>query len=208
MKKLVCLCAAVLALAAAAWAQEVSLPSPSTSGGAPLLDCLSARRSSRVFADVDLTAQELSDLLWATGGVNAPDGRLTYPTAMDVRDLTIAVLTRDGAYLYDPEKNVLVLVAAGDHRAAAKGMQASVANAAVCLAYVLTPRAGKKPVPVEMSYIHAGSAAQNASLFAAAKGWASVVRGSFDGVRLAALLGLDAGQKVLLVHSIGPKPQM
>ncbi|MBP5211388.1 MAG: nitroreductase family protein, partial [Pyramidobacter sp.] len=148
-------------------------------------------------------------LLWAAGGVSSADGKLTYPTALDVRDIVIYAFTAAGAFRYVPAENAIVPVVAGDCRAAT-GMQPYVADASVNLVYVqdVSRWAGKK-VPaekiVEFGCVHAGAAAQNASLFAAARGWASVVRGSVDREAVAKLLGLGEDQSVLLAHSIGPK---
>ena len=212
MKKSVLAGAIALALACAAFAAEpVRLPEPAKSGGVALLDCLSSRRAVRAFSGEALSEQELSDLLWATGGVSSPDGKLTYPTALDVRDIVIYAFTAAGAFRYDPAGHALVPVVSGDCRAAT-GMQPFVGSASVNLVYVQDASrwAGKKVPPekiAEFGCVHAGAAAQNASLFAASKGWASVVRGSVDRAAVAKLLGLNEMQIVLLAHSIGPKPK-
>ena len=212
MKKILAVCVIAASLACAALAAEPArLPEPAKSGGAALLDCLSARRAERTFSGETLSEQELSDLLWAAGGVSSADGRLTYPTALDVRDIVIYAFTAAGAFRYDPAENALVPVVPGDCRAAT-GMQPFVAGASVNLVYVHdASRWTEKKVPVgkilEFGCVHAGAAAQNASLFAAAKGWACVVRGSVDRVAVARLLGLGEGQLVLLAQSIGPKPK-
>ncbi len=210
MRQVVLGCAMIFAFACAAFAAD-ALPAPQKSGGPALLDCLAERASSRAFVDTALTAQQMSDLLWATGGVNRESGGLTYPTAMNVQDITIYALTKDGVYLYDPAANSLTEVQKGDFRADT-GMQPFVAQAAVNLAFVQDKSAWKKMAHtpaddaiLRMSSIHVGAAVQNAALYAASQGWGCVVRGSFDPKKMAEILKLNVGQAVLIVESIGPK---
>jgi hypothetical protein len=76
-----------------------------------------------------LRSQDLSDLLWAAGGVNregmiilwrfyfCKDGKhTTNPTAGGVFDVLIYVLKAEGAYLYDPQKHTLDPVVERDLR--------------------------------------------------------------------------------------------
>ena len=213
MKKIIACCALAFAFASCAFAADgIKLPAPEKSGGMPLLDCLSARASHRDFAEEPLTLEQLSNLLWAAGGVNRPEqGKLVYPTAMNVKDLIIFAVTAEGAYKYDPQAHALSEVAKGDFRADT-GKQDYVAKAAVCLVYVQDTKAWEtlpfKADPEGIKgcgFIHAGSAAQNASLYIASQGWGGVVRTSFDGEKLASVLGLSDGQTVKLVQSIGLK---
>ena len=196
--------------ACAAAADRIALPEPERAGGPSLLQSLSDRQSSRVFADADLTPQQLSNLLWAAAGVNRPDGKRTYPVTMGVQDMYAYVFIRGGVYKYVPQENALTLTAQGDHRAES-GMQPFVGGAAVNIAYVqdlsawkpFPQLAGKAP---EFGLVHAGSMAQNAYLYAAAQGWSAVVRGSFDAAAVAKLLKLTDAQQVKLIQSVGPRP--
>ena len=49
------------------------LPPAQTSGGLPLMLALQRRQSQREFDPAPLPLQTLSDLLWATAGVNRPE---------------------------------------------------------------------------------------------------------------------------------------
>lgn len=187
----------------------IYLPEPVMSGGVSLLDALAERQSSRDFADANLSAAQLSDLLWAVAGVNRSDGRKVYAVSMNRHDMTVFVIVGEGTYRYDPEANALVPVAPGDHRAKA-GTQPFVAAAAVNLVYVQDmglwkDSPGQAGRGRDWGFAHAGEMAQNAYLYAAGKGWSAVVRGLFDQAVLKDLLGLADDQHVRLVQSVGPK---
>ena len=216
MKKIFTIILALMLLSSAALAND-TLPEPEKTGGASLLQALSDRHSERVFADTDLTPQQLSNLLWATAGVNRPDGKRVYPVALGIQDIFVYVLNREGVYKYDPLTNTLALIEKGDHRMDTTTGQDFVGKAAVNLVYVhdsatwdsilnmkgwTTP----KDLIIKWGFAHTGAAVQNAYLYAASQGWNAVVRGSFDQAKLSGLLKLSDGQSVTLVQSIGPKP--
>ena len=187
---------------------RIQLPPPAKSGGMPLSDALAARRSTRSFADAELSPQELSDLLWATAGVNRGDGRTTYPVARGRRDMTMFVFTNSGAFRYEPAAHALEPVIAGDRRADT-GSQPFVALAAVNLVFVqdlsLWDDSDQARRQGEVwGYSHTGAMMQNAYLHAAAQNWSAVVLGSFDGDKLKTLLKLTPKQRVLLTQSVGP----
>ena len=188
----------------------VKLPAPTKTGGMSLAEAVTNRHSGREFAEVDLTLQELSDLLYMTAGINRPNGLRVHPVAMAIQDTTVYVFDSDGVYKYNPLSHSLSLVAEGDHRQET-GKQEFVGRAAVNLAYVhdINLWEGSK-APKELikqwGFAHTGAAMQNAYLFAASKGWNAVVRGSFDAENLAGLMQLEDGQSITLIQSIGPKP--
>ena len=47
-----------------------ALPPPRMNGGMPVMDALKERRSTREYSPRALSAQTLSDLLWAANGVS------------------------------------------------------------------------------------------------------------------------------------------
>ena len=210
MKKIPAIILAITLIVPAVWADE-TLPAPEKTGGTTLLQALSDRHTEREFADTDLTPQQLSNLLWATAGVNRSDGKRVYPVAMGIQDTFVYVLNREGVYKYDPLSNGLTLVEKGDHRMDTTMGQDFVGKAAVNLAYVHDAslwdgRKAPKELILQWSFAHTGAAVQNAYLYAASQGWNAVVRGSFDQAKLSRLLKLTDGQAVTLVQSIGPKP--
>ena len=76
----------------------VQLPVPTKTGGMPLADALAARRSTRSFADVELSPQQLSNLLWATAGINRDDGHTTYPVGRGRKDMTLFAVTKSDVF--------------------------------------------------------------------------------------------------------------
>jgi len=169
-------------------AKQLLLPKPETTGGMPLMEALAKRASNRSFSAEPLSEQVLSNLLWATWGVNRPDGRRTVPTSRNTQTIQVYAALESGVWLYDGVKNALSLVLAEDTRAKFGG-------APLTLLYVA-------PIAQQASGMHAGSLYQNAGLFCASAGLANVVKttgiNALDGS-----LKLPDGDKVLVVQSIG-----
>jgi nitroreductase len=137
---------AVLAAPLAMAAQDlapISLPKPQITGGKPLMDALSARKTGREFAPDKLPPQVLSNLLWAAFGVNraempgrtpAKPGR-TAPSAMNLQEIDLYVAFPDGVYLYEPVPHRLVPVVAKDLRAMTN-RNAAAGTAPLCFIFV------------------------------------------------------------------------
>jgi SagB-type dehydrogenase family enzyme len=205
------LVAAVLAVAVTgvAGAQDlapINLPAPKTDGGRPLMQILKDRQSAREFGAEKLSPQMLSNLLWAAWGINRADGHRTAPSASNKQEVDVYVVLPDGAYLYDAKANVLTPVAAGDLRAAT-GTQPFPATAALNLVYVADlSKAGRSATdPQQMLNVGAdvGVIVENAYLFCASEGLATVVRASVDKPALAKLLKLRDTQIIVLAQSVG-----
>ncbi len=184
---------------------DIQLPKPTVTGGMPLLDALSARKSTRAFAEKALDPQMLSDLLWATCGINRDDGRRTAPTACNWQEIDVYVVMQDGTYIYDPAKNALIGKFAGDNRAQT-GLQPFAATAPVNLVFVAdTARmSARSQSDIDLyTATDTAFASQNAYLFCANAGLATVVRGAIDRAAIAKLLELPATSRVILAQSIG-----
>ncbi len=185
--------------------QAVKLPKPQLDGGKPLMQVLRERKSARAFASRKLPDQVLSDLLWAAWGINRPDGRRTAPSASNRQEIDIYVITQNGAYLYDAKEQALAPVAAGDYRAQA-GTQDFVKGAPVNLVFVADGARMGKGTEEQMAMIagaDAGFISQNAYLYCASEGLATVVRASVDRPALAKALKLRAEQKIILAQTVG-----
>lgn len=207
---------AVIMAAFASWAaspvhSDVSLPAPRTDGGKPLMQALKDRQSSRDFSNKKLSAQVLSDLLWAAFGINRPDsGKRTAPSARNWQEIEIYVIMEEGAYLYDPHANRLRGVVRGDLRKLA-GTQDFVAMAPLNLVYV-ADAARMKDASAEDQALYSGAdtgfIGQNVYLFCASEGLATVVRGSVDRKALAVALKLPDHKRITLAQTVGYHPAM
>lgn len=199
--------AAPISHAKAQAAGIISLPKPHVSGGVPLLDALSKRKSTREFAAKPLGLDLLADLLWAANGYNRPETKhRTAPTARNYQEMDVYVALESGTYLYDADTNQLVPIDTRDLRAAT-GEQDYVGSAPLNLVYVADlSRMKDSPDRTESRFysaVDAGFIAQNVYLFCAARGLATVVRGLVPRARLVELMGLRPSQRIILAQSVG-----
>lgn len=182
----------------ASFASDIALPIPQTSGGMPLMDAMSARRSERTFSPRELDLQTVSNILWSAYGISSPDGKRTIPTARNLQNLQVYALTAQGAFLYDATGNKLVEITDKDLRPLLAEKQAYAGIAPLTLIFV--GDGGK------YDGMHAGSAYQNVALYCMSAGLNQVVRGLIDSEALAKELRLDNSQSVIVSLTIGRKP--
>jgi SagB-type dehydrogenase family enzyme len=184
---------------------SIALPPPDREGGAPLMRALAARRSTRAFAPDPLPPDVLSGLLWAAYGTNRPDGGRTAPSALNAQEVDVFVALPEGAYRYDAAAHALRLVAAADLRRVT-GYQDFVDEAPLDLVLVADhARMRTVPAAQRSAYAHAaaGAIAQNAYLYAASAGLATVIRAWIDRDAIAEALGLSHDRQVLLSQTVG-----
>ena len=126
-------------------------------------------------------------LLWATWGVNRPDGRRTAPMAKNEQNVAVYVVLADGVWRYEGKSHELVKELGIDARS-------RFGSAPVTLVYAAEegPFAG----------MHVGSLYQNAGLYCASAGLANVVKAT-GASALDGELKLPAGYKVLIVQPVG-----
>jgi SagB-type dehydrogenase family enzyme len=184
----------------------VLLPNPQVDGGRPLMQVLKDRSSSRSFSPEKLSAQVLSNLLWAAFGINRPDtGKRTAPSAVNRQEIDIYVATADGLYLYEAKSHVLKLIMSDDIRVLT-GRQDFVKEAPANLIYVADfSRMGNAPKEDKELYSAAdtGFISQNVYLYCASERLATVVRGSIDKYTLAKTMKLRPDQRIILAQSVG-----
>ena len=213
MRKTSLSCAGLLAislfcptLTSAQELKPIALPSPQTDGGKPLMQALKERKTSREFSTEKLSAQVLSNLLWAAFGVNRADsGKRTAPSASNRMEIDLYVAMADGLYLYNPKAHSLDPVLAGDIRAET-GRQPFVREAPLNLVYVAdSAKMGKSTDEDKILYSAAdtGFIAQNVYLFCASEGLATVVRGMVDRPALAKAMKLRPDQRIILSQTVG-----
>lgn len=209
MKKLfvmVFLSVVMIALASENQPQSVLLPKPQITGGKPLMEALSLRKSTREFADKEIPAQILSNLLWAANGINRPEsGKRTAPSAANWQEIDIYVATSKAVYLYDAKSNSLKVVVEGDLRADF-GRQMFVKTAPVVLAFVADYSKMGRASQTDKDFYSAtdtGFVSQNVYLYCASEGLNTVVLGMFDRATLSSKLGLKPDQKIILTQPVG-----
>lgn len=185
---------------------HIQLPYVRSAGGPPLRDVLSKRASCRSFDTSPLETQTIADLLWAAFGISRPDeGGRTAPSARNWREIDIYVALREALYRYNPTENRLDCIAAGDLRAGT-GVQDFVVEAPLNLVYVADYSKIEGASEAERDVFAAADAAfiaENAYLFCAAEGQATVVRALIDRTGLVKAMGLKGDQHIVLAQSVG-----
>ena len=176
-------------------AADIKLNKPNMSGGMPLMDAISTRRTSRSFDTKMLSQQHLSDLLWATWGISSDDERRVVPTARNQQDIELYVLLPTGSYIYDAKNNSLKQHGDKDLRYIFAREQKFAEVAPVHLLFVT---ANKK-----YGDMHAGSMYQNAGLYCASAGLSCVVRGLYDRGEIKEALGLSGDTEVVVTIIAG-----
>lgn len=169
------------------------LPEPAKTGGKPLMEVISTRKTDRSYSSRSLDEQTLSDILYAAWGISH-DGKRTIPTSQNKQALSVYAVMADGVWKYNANKNVLEMVADTDMRPLFE-TQEFVKGVPLILVYVGTD--------AKNSPMHAGSAYQNVGLYAASKGLHNVVRGYFDRVKVAKALGLSGDEQVIVSQVVG-----
>ena len=192
MKKLL-LTSLIVMCAGSALAQTAgSLPSARKTNGMPLMQALNERKTTRSFSDQTIDETTLADILWAAVGVNKDGNKRTIPTALNRQNISVYVLSANGAFLYDALNHALVKITDTDLR--------QNKDAPITLAYAVDKNLLDKDV---YSAMHVGSAYQNVGLYAASAGLANVVRGSFDKNALEKGLNLSDSVSIFVTQAIG-----
>jgi SagB-type dehydrogenase family enzyme len=199
---------------APAQVEQVTLPTPKTTGPLPLETAINRRRSQRDFAPGALTPQEVSQLAWAAQGITDKErGLRASPSAGALYPLELYIVDAQGVWHYEPAHNALRRVATGDHRAdlahAALG-QSQVGAAAANLVFTgvtarSRPRYGDRAE--RYVYIEVGHAAENALLEATALGLGAVPVAAFDDDALRGVLGAGGAETPLYIICVGRPPR-
>ncbi len=194
MKKILCPLLLAMSLLSPLGAEDIPLPKAVTTGGMSLNDALSRRKSTRDFSPRELTLQQISNLCWAANGINRPDGGHTAPTALNAREISLYILLKSGAYLYDAEAQTLRQISTEDLRPLTRSKNAPVE---ILLVSDLTKQ-GRT-----YSETDAGFVSQNIYLHCAASGLGTVVRSALDNALLQKKLNLPDSRSILYAQSAG-----
>src|SRR5674476_443094 len=213
MKKMIIyICFSILA--GSLFAQELKtivLNPPDLKRGLPVMEALSLRASASEFTGTKLSLQDLSDLLWATNGINRKEtGKRTAPSAMNSQDIDVYVFTEEGTYLYVANRHVLNPVVSGDQRTLVAGRQVEFAKAAVMLVLVsdiaeFNP--GDEPSKLSGAAMDAGIVSQNIAIFCAGTGLNTRPRATMDLEKLKSILHLKDSQHLILNNPVSYKKE-
>ncbi|MDR1477040.1 MAG: nitroreductase family protein [Rickettsiales bacterium] len=174
----------------------MSMPAPQKTGGMPLFDALAKRHSSREFADTPVSAETLSTLLWAAGGLKDDGEHRVAPTAKNAQEIEIYVIDASGAYFFDHRGHSL-------DKVTDENLTASASNYGAPLALALVADSSKY-MSRDMAYADCGFVGQNIYLAATSLGLSGVFMAStYDRPALSKALKLKKGQELLFVHALG-----
>lgn len=191
MKKL--LLAAFLFAASPAFAvDDIKLPAPETTGGKPLMEAISQRKSTREFSAKAVDDKDLSNILYAAWGISH-DGKRTIPTSQNKQDLNVYVIKAGAVWKYIALENTLKFVA-DDNISQFINLQDYTKDAPLTL--IFTGNDAKS------ASMNAAAAYQNVGLYCASRGLNNVVRGYVDMDKVAEAMNLDK-EKVIITQVIG-----
>ena len=171
--------------------QEIVLRPASKVRDVSLMESLWNRKSSREVLADPIKEQDLSDLLWASYGINRVDEKkLTAPSSRNRQSVSVYAAFEKGIYKYESASHRLVLIQSGDLRP-------------------------NKSAPVELIFssnaedpqtqgIDTGVAAENVYLFCASAGLGTVLRMMReDSTELRQALKLKDEEKLVFNLAIG-----
>lgn len=198
-------------------AAKIVLPKPALDGAVSVEKALNERRSLREYSSAPLDLNQLSQLLWAAGGISSKRGLRTAPSAGALYPLEFYAAAGNvkdlaaGLYKYDIAGHALVKVSEGDKRDALYSSclgQAAVKNAPL----VIIIAADYKRTSVKYGaraerFVHmeAGHASQNICLQTVSLKAATVPVGAFDDAAVKKVLGLPDNEEPLYIMPIGIK---
>ncbi len=200
-------------------APQLTLAAPQLQGGLPLNEALAARRSMRRYVPGQVTAEQLSQILWASQGIvrrgravslrTAPSAGALYPIETYVLAHRVSGVPQ-GLYHYAVEPHALEQLQLGDLRqqaadAALDQSMASDADVVLIWTAVFERSVWKyKQRAYRYIYLDAGHVAQNTALAAVSVGLSSCQMAALYDDEVNALLGVDdERESVVYMTSIG-----
>jgi len=199
------------------------LPSPKTEGNVNVAEALTNRRSHRRFQNKELSAEQLSQILWAAYGITEPmdrqslrGGLRTTPSAGALYPLEIYVSVGNvtgieaGVYKYISEGHKIIRTIDKDIRkelSAAALDQVAVRDAPITVVYSavfsrITGRYGERG-RARYVFIELGHSAQNIYLQAEALHLGTCAIGAFTDSRVSELLKLQPEEEPLYLMPVG-----
>lgn len=204
MKRIASIVLLLGAVMMSANSQSINLPAPDKTGGLPVNQALSERRSNRSFdGSREIDMQTVANLLWAACGINRTENNMrTNPTARNFQEIEAYWFDAKGVYRYNHKSNTLEEMATGDYRSLIAGAdfkQDFVMDAPASIVLVAdTTKAG-----LTAALIDAGIACENINLYCAGNGLATVPRMTMDVNGIQTLLNLPDTSLPVLNNPVG-----
>jgi nitroreductase len=174
-----------------------------------LFEALKLRQSAPGgdFPKGELTAQELSNVLWAMSGLNRGETGWTVPMSKGLPPyVRIYAATKDGTFLYDWNGHALEDISDKDIRADI-GAQRFVADASCILILVEDGEAllefGDETMETEYANVAAGAMTQHAYLVAAAMNLGARYIHSMKIENIVSSLDLEEGDRPICIFMLG-----
>ena len=199
----------------------IILPEPKKSGGMPVMEAISLRRTNRNMRLKEVPLQVLSDLLWAAFGVNRDKASFnklgrTAPSASNSQEIDLYVALESGLYLYEAVPHQLTPVSEKDIRVFSCGRYAGelTKHTPVNIFYVVDlsrydlgpdqpdPNIGDAEVQKSYYYTDTGFIAQNINLFAASEGLATWFH-NCEKESIRTEFKLRSTQRILFAQTVG-----
>jgi SagB-type dehydrogenase family enzyme len=200
--------------------KAIALPLPSTTGGEPIWDVVSERRSVRSYEETPMPLEVLAQLLWSTHGItgrsagtelrSAPSAGACYPIEAYVVINNVTGV-EPGLYRYLTDRHALMEIRLGDvgseiSRAALGQImcrEASVTFVWTAVVPRTTGRYGERGH--RYIFLDAGHVGQNMYLAATALGYGCCAIAAFDDAAMNEVLAVDGKvETTVYAASVGP----
>lgn len=193
--------------------ESIKLPQPQKDLEFPLMKALELRRTKRKWKGLNLTDQEISNLLWAACGVTQEEtknskSRRTAPSACNLQEIKVYIALQNGLFLYNEIKHQLLKISSEDIRKHI-GTQKMMHSAPLGLIYVSDYSRFKTFIFKEEArkwYTSTADAAfiiQNVYLCCAATNLSTVILSLVNREKLHQIMGLKDFEKVIYTQVVG-----
>ena len=163
----------------------IELDEPDFENKVTLMEALKNRKSTRSFADKQITKQDLSNMLWAADGINRENGGKTVPL---LGDIEIYIASELGVHVYEPKKHILEKIISEDIRLEISE-QSAVKQAPIVFIYAIDDNSFADYMIKAMKEAHGmdfyygnqtAYSTQNVYLYACSNNMNAVVIGGFN----------------------------
>ncbi|NOU58367.1 nitroreductase family protein [Marinifilum caeruleilacunae] len=186
----------------------IKLDQPNMNHKASLMEAFHKRKSTRSFAEQNISKQDLSNLLWAAGGINRKNGGRTVPL---LGDISIYVAMQSGVYQYQPVQHELKQIISEDIRDQISE-QSTVKKAPLVFIYAIDDNSFPDFMSKAMKEAHGmdfyygnqtAYSTQNVYLYACSNKMNAVVIGGFKREFVDQKLMFDENKNSYLIQLVG-----